>query len=114
MRTNAITLLVAASLLATTATAFAAQPVERPAQQSSTLSIERANRAVGAIPHRDWHRGDRLPPEYRDRIFVVENLRQHNLQTPPRGYHWVGVAGDYVLVASATGVISTVVTGDAR
>jgi Ni/Co efflux regulator RcnB len=111
---NATKLLVIASLLDTTATAaFAAQPIDRPAQQGNP-SIERANRAVGAIPHRDWHRGDRLPAEYRDRIFVVENLRQHNLQTPPRGYHWVGVAGDYVLVASATGVISNIVTGDAR
>jgi Ni/Co efflux regulator RcnB len=113
MNSNATRLLLIASLFAVSATAFAAQPIDRPAQQS-TVNIERANRAVGAIPHRDWHRGDRLPPEYRDRIFVVENLRQHNLQTPPRGHHWVGVAGDYVLVANATGVISTIVTGDAR
>ena len=113
MKAKITTLFVIAALLATTGTAFASQPEHRPGNPPPT-SIERANRPVGAIPHRDWHRGDRLPAEYRDRIFVVENLRQHNLQTPPRGYHWVGVAGDYVLVASATGVISNIVTGDAR
>jgi len=31
------------------------------------------------------------------------------LQQPPRGYHWVGVNGDYVLAAIATGVIAQIV-----
>ena len=111
MKAKATTFFVIAALLATTGYAFAAQPEHLPQPPSS---IERANRPVGAIPHRDWHRGDRLPPEYRDRIFVVENWRQHDLQAPPRGYHWVGVAGDYVLVATATGVIENVLTANAR
>ncbi|CAG9244964.1 Nickel/cobalt transporter regulator [Paraburkholderia unamae] len=113
MKSKVTTLLVIAALLATTSSVFAAQPGHGPASQANP-SIERANRAVGAIPHQDWHRGDRLPPEYRDRIFVVDDWRQHGLEAPARGYHWVGVAGDYVLVASATGVISKVLPGGAR
>jgi hypothetical protein len=31
--------------------------------------------------------------------------RGHHLSAPPRGYHWVQMGGDYVLVAIATGVI---------
>jgi Ni/Co efflux regulator RcnB len=52
-----------------------------------------------------FHRGDRLPPEYRHRNYVVDDWRGHHLNAPPRGYHWVQVGGDYVLVAIATGVI---------
>lgn len=35
---------------------------------------------------RNWHRGDRIPPEYRDRRYVIENWRDHRLAAPPRGY----------------------------
>lgn len=58
---------------------------------------------------RGWHRGDRLPNDYRDRQYVIDNWHEHNLQTPPRGYHWVGINGDYVLAAVATGVIAQIV-----
>ncbi|WP_434115588.1 RcnB family protein [Paraburkholderia caffeinilytica] len=62
----------------------------------------------GPIPHNDWHKGERLPVEYRDRNYVVDDWRGHGLQAPPRGYQWVGVNGDYVLAAIATGVIANV------
>lgn len=55
---------------------------------------------------REWHRGDRVPPEYRNRQYVVDDWRGHHLHVPPRGYRWVQVGGDYVLVAVATGIIA--------
>ncbi len=55
--------------------------------------------------HRDWHRGDRLPREYWDRQYVVDDWRGYNLAPPPRGYHWVGIGGDYLLVQIGTGVV---------
>jgi Ni/Co efflux regulator RcnB len=58
---------------------------------------------------RDWHRGDRLPNDYRDRQYVVDDYRGYGLRQPPRGYRWVGVNGDYVLAAVATGVIAQIV-----
>ncbi|CAN7773526.1 RcnB family protein [Caballeronia sp. LjRoot31] len=72
------------------------------------------NRRGGPIPHRDWHRGDRLPNEYRDRNYVVDDWRGHGLHQPPRGYHWVGVDGDYVLAAVATGVIANILLSPQR
>lgn len=54
----------------------------------------------------NWHRGDRLPAQYRDRQYVIENWREHRLSAPPRGYEWVQVGPDYVLVAVRTGVIA--------
>jgi len=52
-----------------------------------------------------FQKGDRLPPEYRGRQYVVEDWREHHLSAPPRGYHWVQSGGDYVLAAVATGII---------
>ncbi|WP_016833188.1 RcnB family protein, partial [Herbaspirillum lusitanum] len=39
----------------------------------------------GAGPNHAFHRGDRLPPEYRNRQYVVNNWREHRLSAPPRG-----------------------------
>lgn len=59
----------------------------------------------GAGPNHSFYRGDRLPPQYRTRQYVVEDWRGHRLSAPPHGYQWVQNGGDYILVAIATGVI---------
>ncbi|RYZ04827.1 MAG: hypothetical protein EOO24_12760 [Comamonadaceae bacterium] len=60
-------------------------------------------------PHIEWRRGGRVPNEYRGRNYVVDDWRQHRLQAPPRGYQWVGVGGDFVLAAIATGLIAQII-----
>jgi Ni/Co efflux regulator RcnB len=60
----------------------------------------------GAGPDHSWHKGDRVPAEYRDKSHEVADWRGHHLNAPPSGYHWVQVNGDYVLAAIATGVIA--------
>lgn len=62
-------------------------------------------------PHAEWRRGGRVPTEYRGRNYVVDDWRGHRLQPPPRGYQWVGVGGDYVLAAIATGLIAQIIVG---
>ncbi len=57
----------------------------------------------------EFRRGGRLPPELRDRHFVVNDWRRHRLSAPPRGYHWVQVGPDYVLAAVATGIIANLI-----
>lgn len=52
-----------------------------------------------------WRKGDRLPPEYRDRQYVIEDWRAYRLAPPPRGYSWVGVGGDYLMVQISSGLI---------
>jgi Ni/Co efflux regulator RcnB len=59
--------------------------------------------------HEDWRKGERLEQDYRNRQYVIDNWHEHNLRQPPRGYQWVGVNGDYLLVAAATGIIAQVV-----
>lgn len=55
-------------------------------------------------------RGERLPPVYRARSYVVDNWRVHRLYAPPRGHYWVGIGADYLLVAIATGIVVDVLT----
>ncbi|QJD99105.1 RcnB family protein [Massilia forsythiae] len=62
----------------------------------------------GAGPSHDLRRGGRLPNQYRNRQYVVDDWRGHRLRQPPRGYHWVQTGGDYVLAAIATGVIADI------
>lgn len=60
-------------------------------------------------PHfADFHRGERLTREYRHPNYVVSDWRAHRLHAPPRGYHWVEVGPDFLLVAIATGIIAEV------
>jgi len=79
-----------------------------PVHRAPAAHEASAGRPGGPIPHSDWHKGERLPTEYRDRNYVVDNWHDHGLQAPPRGYQWVGVNGDYVLAAIATGIIANV------
>ena len=58
-----------------------------------------------------WRKGDRLPADFRDRQYVVDDWRVYRLSRPPRGYHWVSIGGDFLLVAIATGVIAEIVIG---
>jgi Ni/Co efflux regulator RcnB len=52
-----------------------------------------------------WRKGDRLPSEYRDRQYVIDDWRAYRLTPPPRGYSWVGVGGDYLMVQISSGLI---------
>jgi Ni/Co efflux regulator RcnB len=54
----------------------------------------------------EWRRGAHIPREYMGRQYWVQDWRAHRLSAPPRGYQWVQVGGDYVLVALATGIIA--------
>ncbi|WP_233863446.1 RcnB family protein [Paraburkholderia adhaesiva] len=53
-------------------------------------------------------KGDRVGPEFRNRQFVVDDWRQHGLEPPPRGRHWVGLAGRYYLVRSSNWTVERV------
>jgi len=55
--------------------------------------------------YHQWRRGDRLPPPYFARPYVVYDYHRYHLYAPPRGYHWVRVDNDVVLTAIATGVV---------
>ncbi|MEQ1889660.1 MAG: RcnB family protein [Alphaproteobacteria bacterium] len=60
-----------------------------------------------------WSRGDRLPDQYRQRQYVVNDWQQRNLRRPPRGYHWVHNDNrNYFLVVIGSGVVAETVYRD--
>jgi Ni/Co efflux regulator RcnB len=59
----------------------------------------------GAGPEHNFYRGGKLPVQYRDKGYWVNDWRGHRLSAPPPGYHWVQTGGDYVLVADSTNII---------
>lgn len=61
-------------------------------------------RPHGWRAHR-WHRGDRLPLDYRTQTYVIPDYATYRLRPPPRGYYWVRVDNNAVLAAVATGVV---------
>ncbi len=64
-------------------------------------------------PHRArWERGARLPSRYRHDRYVVHDWHDRRFDRPPRGYHWVNVGADYLLVGIATGVILQAILRD--
>ncbi|MDB5824172.1 MAG: hypothetical protein JWR21_2876 [Herminiimonas sp.] len=76
-----------------------------PVRRGPPQRVEQRHDERGAGPGHNFYRGQRLPPEYRHRQYVVNDWRSHRLSAPPRGYQWVQAGGDYVLVAIPTGVI---------
>lgn len=64
-----------------------------------------------AGPQHRFQKGERLPEEYRHRHYTVENWREHRLSAPPRGYHWVQVGGEYVLVSNSSNIILQISIG---
>ena len=54
-----------------------------------------------------FSRGDRLPDQYRQNQYAVNDWQQRGLKKPPGGYHWVrNDNNDFFLAAIATGVIA--------
>jgi Ni/Co efflux regulator RcnB len=60
------------------------------------------------VEHKEWHKGAALKHEDWDRGEKID-YHQHHLRTPPRGYEWRTVDGQYVLANSSNFQISTVI-----
>ncbi len=83
---------------------------ERGARGPDRHEMERRGdeRREGGPPFH-FRQGDRLPPEYRHRNYVIDDWRAYHLRRPPRGYQWERIGSEFVLVAIPTGVIVQIV-----
>lgn len=63
------------------------------------------------IPHEQWKRGHVVDQRYRSDRYWVTDWRARHLSPPPHDHRWLYVNGDYVLVAIASGVIVSVLSG---
>ncbi|MGK3144373.1 RcnB family protein [Pantoea sp. C2G6] len=73
----------------------------------------RSDRDHFAWQGHDFRRGHPIPQEYRGDRYRVANWHERGLPEPPRGEHWANIDGNYVLIAAATGVITSLVLGNA-
>jgi len=71
----------------------------RPAVRHAPPRVQRHRWARGQH-YRDWRRHS-----------AVRDYHRHGLRRPARGQHWVKVNNDYLLVATATGLIAAIVAG---
>ena len=53
------------------------------------------------VEHKEWKKGAPIRHEDWDRVDKVD-YRQYHLSTPPRGYEWRMVDGQYILANSST------------
>ena len=61
----------------------------------------------------DFRRGHPLPARYRGHGYRVDDWRGRGLYEPPRGSYWSYINGNYVLVAAATGIITSIILNNA-
>ncbi len=64
------------------------------------------------VRHNNWRRGRRMPSSDWGRGERID-YRRYRLRTPPRGYEWREVDGNFVLGAVATGLIASVIAASA-
>lgn len=61
----------------------------------------------------DFRKGHAAPQSYRGAQYRVNDWRSHGLSQPPRGHYWANINGNYVLMAAATGVITSIILNGA-
>ena len=90
-----------------------ASPVAPAAQIQAQPAIWNNPNVHVANPR--WSRGDRLPTQYRQSQYYVNDWQQRGFRKPPRGYRWVhDDNNNFFLALIATGMIVEVVNQNDR
>lgn len=69
--------------------------------------IERQAAPEQQVRKQQWMKGGK----YNGRGSTVSNHSRHKLKAPPKGHRWVRDGNDFILIATATGIIASVVRG---
>ncbi|WP_137130112.1 RcnB family protein [Rhizobium sp. FY34] len=72
-----------------------------------TVTIEKKT----VVKKQGWNKGHKLTRAERARLAEVRDYKRYRLQAPPRGYQWVRVDNQFLLIGTASGMISSIVTG---
>lgn len=56
----------------------------------------------------DFRKGQPAPERYRGSAYRINNWNDRGLPAPPQGQHWSYIDGNYVLIAAATGIITSI------
>ncbi|MCF6368669.1 RcnB family protein [Rhizobium halophilum] len=102
-----VTLMLAATVLA----APMAQARDDHRHSDRSRHLERhvtVDRKVVVKKHR-WNRGHRLQATERRHMRDVRDYHRYRLSAPPRGYRWVKVDNDFLLIGITSGIISSII-----
>ena len=112
MKKSLFALALGAALVSTVATAAPFQYEEHHDQydQDHGRPNDRDHHDYAVVhdrgAHEGWYRkGGRVPDEYRDHRYVVENWHEYRLAPPPYGYRWVRSDDNYLLVSIGDNMI---------
>lgn len=61
----------------------------------------------------EFRRGGPAPREYCGEDYRIDDWRERGLREPPPGQHWADIDGNYVLIAAATGIITSLILNNA-
>ncbi|MCJ8518065.1 Ni/Co efflux regulator RcnB [Pseudorhizobium tarimense] len=98
-----VTLMLAATVLA--APMAQARDDHRQPDRSRHVAVEKK---VVVKKHR-WSRGHRLSAAERRHMRDVRDYHRYRLSAPPRGYRWVQVDNDFLLIGITSGIISSII-----
>jgi len=101
-----VTLLLAATVLAAPmAQARDDHRGDRGRQVERQVKVEKK---VVVKKHR-WSKGHRMSAAERRHMRDVRDYRRYRLSAPPRGYRWVRVDNDFLLIGITSGIISSII-----
>lgn len=60
-----------------------------------------------------FHRGQPAPEQFRGEHYRINDWRGRGLPAPPIGQYWSAVNGNYMLIAAATGIITSILINSA-
>lgn len=61
----------------------------------------------------DFRKGHPAPAPFRGDEYRVRDWSDRGLPPPPEGHHWSYIDGNYVLIAAATGIITSILVSGA-
>ena len=61
----------------------------------------------------DFRKGHPAPAPFRGDEYRVRDWSDRGLPPPPEGHHWPYIDGNYVLIAAATGIITSILVSGA-
>ncbi|HHA0003710.1 TPA: RcnB family protein [Klebsiella michiganensis] len=74
---------------------------------------ERHERDHFAWNGHDFRKGQPAPERYRGNDYRINDWNDRGLPAPPHGQHWSYIDGNYVLIAAATGIITSILINGA-
>ncbi|MFA1626815.1 RcnB family protein [Rhizobium mongolense] len=56
-----------------------------------------------------WTKGHRMTAAERRHMAEVRDYRRYRLSAPPRGYRWVRVDNEFLLIGVTSGIVSSII-----